>query len=330
MVWLSESIGIDSLSGARPCRNHCLVTCVSELSKQSKRGRRDVRRPSALKSAPALRSNGCNGGVIMECVRRNRGAVVALFWKTMPIASLLSLTSSRIERWTSSLRRCTSGGFRAAAVRSGGFLIAMTSRSKKSLRAAEQHRADVARARRRWIRQQGYLDTTRLVFIDETAVTIYMVRLRGRCPRGERLISHVPQGAWKTITFVAALRHNKMVAPMVLDGPINGAAFVAYIEQCLAPTLKRGDIVVIDNLPAHKVAGVKEAIEAAGATVQYLPQYSPDFNPIEMPFSKFKAFLRKVSERTVRGLCRRIGSFVRTVSRAECRNYFRHAGYASM
>src|SRR4029450_5764943 len=178
--------------------------------------------------------------------------------------------------------------------------------------------------------RQGYLDTTRLVFIDETAVTINMVRLRGRCPRGERLISHVPQGAWKTITFVAALRHNKMVAPMVLDGPINGAAFVAYIEQCLAPTLKRGDIVVIDNLPAHKVSGVKDAIEAAGATLQYLPQYSPDLNPIEMPFSKFKAFLRKVAERTVRGLCRRIRSFVPAVSRAECRNYFRHAGYASI
>jgi transposase len=201
---------------------------------------------------------------------------------------------------------------------------------KKSLRAAEQHRADVARARRRWIRQQGYLDTTRLVFIDETAVTINMVRLRGRCPRGERLISHVPQGAWKTITFVAALRHNKMVAPMVLDGPINGAAFVAYIEQCLVPTLKRGDIVVIDNLPAHKVAGVKDAIEAAGATLQYLPQYSPDLNPIEMPFSKFKAFMRKAAERTVGGLCRRIRSFVPTVSRAECRNYFRHAGYVSI
>jgi transposase len=155
------------------------------------------------------------------------------------------------------------------------------------------------------------------------------LRLRGRCPRGERLISHVPQGEWKTITFVAALRHNNMVAPMVLDGPINGAAFVAYIEQCLAPTLKRDDIVVIDNLPAHKVPGVKEAIEAAGATVRYLPQYSPDLNPIEMPFSKFKAYLRKVSERSVRGLCRRIGSFVPTLGRVECRNYFRHAGYAS-
>jgi transposase len=248
----------------------------------------------------------------------------------MPSASSLSLASNPTERWMSLLRRCASGGFRAAAARFGGFLIAMTSRSKKSLRAAEQHRADVARARRRWIRQQGYLDTTRLVFIDETAVTINMVRLRGRCQRGERLISHVPQGAWKTITFVAALRHNKMVAPMVLDGPINGAAFVAYIEQCLVPTLNRGDIVVIDNLPAHKVAGVKDAIEAAGATLQYLPQYSPDLNPIEMPFSKFKAFLRKAAERTVGGLCRRIRSFVPTVSRAECRNYFRHAGYASI
>jgi transposase len=246
----------------------------------------------------------------------------------MPSASSLSLASNPTERWMSLLRRCASGGFRAAAARFGGFLIAMTSRSKKSLRAAEQHRADVARARRRWIRQQGYLDTTRLVFIDETAVTINMVRLRGRCQRGERLISHVPQGAWKTITFVAALRHNKMVAPMVLDGPINGAAFVAYIEQCLVPTLNRGDIVVIDNLPAHKVAGVKDAIEAAGATLQYLPQYSPDLNPIEMPFSKFKAFLRKAAERTVGGLCRRIRSFVPTISRAECRNYFRHAGYA--
>jgi transposase len=205
----------------------------------------------------------------------------------------------------------------------------MTSLLKKSLRAAERHRADVAQARRRWIRQQGFLDTTRLVFIDETATSTNMVRLWGRCLRGERLISHVPHGHWKTVTFVAALRHNKMVAPMVIDGPINGAAFLAYVEQCLAPALKRNDIVVMDNLPAHKVPGVREAIEAVGATVRYLPQYSPDLNPIEMPFSKFKSFLRKVSEQTVPGLYRRIGSFVLTLSGAECRNYFRHAGYAS-
>lgn len=279
---------------------------------------------------PVVRSNGCNVGAIIGYLRRSRGAVVVRFWKIMPSASLLSLLSNRTERWTSSLQRCASKRFVAAAAHSGGFSIAMRSRSKKSLCAAEQQRADVARARRAWIRRQGFLDTTRLVFIDETAVTTNMVRLRGRCRRGERLISQVPQGEWKTITFVAALRHNKMVAPMVLDGPINGVAFVAYIEQCLAPTLKRGDIVVIDNLPAHKVPGVKHAIEAAGAKLQYLPQYSPDLNPIEMPFSKFKAFLRKVSERTVRGLCRRIGSFLPMLSRAQCRNYFRHAGYASI
>src|SRR6266540_3591917 len=186
----------------------------------------------------------------------------------------------------------------------------MASRLKKSLRAAEQHRADVARARRQWIRQQGYLDTTRLVFIDETATSTNMVRLRGRRARGERLVSHVPHGHWKTVTLVAALRHNKMVAPMVIDGAMNGETFLAYVEQCLAPTLKRNDMVVMDNLPAHKVPGVKEAIEAAGATLRYLPPYSPDLNPIEMPFCKFKAFLRKASEQTVPGLCRRIGSFM--------------------
>jgi transposase len=206
----------------------------------------------------------------------------------------------------------------------------MTSPSKKSLRAAERHRADVARARRRWIRQQGFLDTTRLVFLDETAITTNMVRIRGRCPRGERLISYAPLGEWKTMTFIAGLRHNKMTAPMVIDGAMNGPAFLAYIEQCLGPTLRRGEIVAMDNCPVHKVAGVKEAIEARGATVLYLPAYSPDLNPIELPFSKFKAYLRKFSERTVRALSRRVGAFVPTLSRAECRNYFRHAGYVSI
>jgi hypothetical protein len=124
-------------------------------------------------------------------------------------------------------RRCGSDGFQAAAARCGVFSIAVAWRLKKSLRAAEQHRADVARARRRWIRQQGFLDTTRLVFIDETATSTNMVRLRGRCLRGECLISHVPHGHWKMVTFVAALRHNKMVAPMVIDGPIKGATFLA-------------------------------------------------------------------------------------------------------
>jgi len=171
-------------------------------------------------------------------------------------------------------------------------------------------------------------DPARLVFIDETAANTKMVRLHGRCVRGERLVGHVPQGHWKTITFVAALRCNAMTAPCVVDGAMNGEMFLAYVEQCLAPTLKRKDVVVMDNLRAHKVAGVREAIEARGATLRYLPQYSPDLNPIEMAFSKLKAFLRKLAERTVSRLCRRIGSFAKSLSAREARNYFRHAGYA--
>jgi transposase len=199
---------------------------------------------------------------------------------------------------------------------------------KKSLRAAEQDRADVARARRRWRRQQRWLKSTQLVFLDETAVNTKMVRLSGRCPRGERLVGCVPHGHWKTLTFVAGLRHNGMTAPFVIEGAMNGRAFLTYVERCLVPTLKRKDVVIMDNLPTHKVKGVREAIEAAGATLRYLPQYSPDLNPIEMPFSKFKAFLRKAAERTVPGLCRCIRSIHRKLSAHEALNYFRHAGYA--
>ena len=198
---------------------------------------------------------------------------------------------------------------------------------KKSLRAAEQERADVARARRRWMREQGMFDPAHLVFVDETAANTKMLRLSGRCRRGERLIGRVPQGHWKTITFVAALRRNGMRAPCTIDGSMNGAKFLAYVKQCLAPTLKRKDNVVIDNLPAHKAAGIREAIEARGAMLRYLPQYSPDLNPIEMPFSALKASLRRAAERTIPRLRRRIGRFACTLTAREARNYFRHAGY---
>jgi transposase len=172
------------------------------------------------------------------------------------------------------------------------------------------------------------LDSSRLVFIDETAANTKMVRLSGRCPRGKRLVGRVPHGHWKTITFVAALRNNGITAPFVLDGAMNGETFLAYVEQCLAPTLKRNDIVIMDNLSAHKAPGIRKAIEAAGATLRYLPQYSPDLNPIEMFFSKLKAFLRKLAERTIPRLCRSIGSFLPTLGRRQSINYFRHAGYA--
>jgi transposase len=172
------------------------------------------------------------------------------------------------------------------------------------------------------------LDPKRLVFIDETAANTKMVRTGGRCPRGERLVGRVPHGHWKTITFVAGLRCNGMTAPFVVDGPMNGKIFQTYVEQCLVPTLARKDIVVMDNLAAHKLPAIRHAIEAAGATLRYQPQYSPDLNPIEMAFSKLKAFLRKLAERTVPRLRRSIGAFARTLSAKQASNYFTHAGYA--
>src|ERR1700716_4447764 len=206
-------------------------------------------------------------------------------------------------------RRFTSGESQAAAARCPDFLLAMASPLKKSLRAAERKRADVARARRRWIREQGFLDPAHLLFIDETAVTTNMLRLNGWNPRGERLVSDAPMGHWETVTFIAGLRQTGIVAPMVIKGAMNGEAFRAYVNQCLVPTLKRRDIVVVDNVSFHKVAGVEEAIQAAGATLRYLPQYSPEFNPIELVFHPLKALLRKAAERTIEGLEGRVGSF---------------------
>ena len=151
----------------------------------------------------------------------------------------------------------------------------------------------------------------------------------GRCERGKRLLAYTPFGHWKTTTFVAALRHNKMVAPMVVEGAMNAEMFRAYVERCLIPTLRRDDIVIMDNANVHKAAAIGEAIESARAALRYLPQYSPDLNPIEMPFSKFKAFLRKAAERTVPRLRRAIRSFLSRLSAQECANYFRHAGYVA-
>ena len=155
-----------------------------------------------------------------------------------------------------------------------------------------------------------------------------MARLRGRCKRAERLIGRTPHGHWKTTTFVAGLRKDAITAHYVMDRPMNGEIFLAWLEQALIPTLAIGDIVVMDNLPAHKIAGVRTLIEAAGAILLYLPPYSPDLNPIEMAFAKLKALLRKAAERTVDGLWDKIGEILRAFSPDECANYFRHAGYA--
>src|SRR6266404_396768 len=226
-----------------------------------------------------------------------------------------------------SLRHCTSGAFQGAEARCRDFLLAMASPSKKSLQAAERKRAEVARARRRWIREQGWLDTARLVFIDETAVTTNMVRLDGWSPRGERLLADAPMGHWETVTFIAGLRQTGIVAPMLIKGAMNGEAFLAYIEQCLVPTLQRRDLVVVDNVPFHKVAGVEELIQAVGGSLRYLPPYSPDLNPIELLFHPLKTCLRKAAERTMEGLHRCVRSYIRVLDPAECIRYFRHSGY---
>jgi len=165
------------------------------------------------------------------------------------------------------------------------------------------------------------------VFIDETWASTNMARRYGRAPRGQRLRAGVPHGRWKTITLVAGLRTSGVVAPFVLDGPINRAAFEAYIEKVLVPALRPGDVVILDNLSSHKGPRVRALIEAAGAKLLYLPPYSPDFNPIENAFAKLKALLRKAAERTVEGLWTAIGRLVDVFTPTECANYFAAAGY---
>ena len=174
---------------------------------------------------------------------------------------------------------------------------------------------------------QPDLDPEHLVFVDETGTSTKMARLRGRSPRGERCCTSIPHGHWKTTTFVGGLRLSGMTAPMVLDGPMHGAAFRAWVEQMLAPSLKPGDIVVIDNLPAHRVAGVREAIEVKGASLRYLPPYSPDFNPIEMIFSKLKAFLRKAAARTIEALWEAVADALDMLTPDDCTNCFIASGY---
>src|SRR5436190_20099086 len=201
------------------------------------------------------------------------------------------------------------------------------SHKKKSLRASEQDRPDVARHRSRWRVWQRYMDADRFVFIDETAATTAMPRLSRWGPRGERLVDAAPAGHWKTTTVVAGLRASGIIAPFVLDGPMTGEAFRAYVEQVLAPALEPGDVVAMDNLAVHKVAGVQEAIRAAGASVLYLPSYSPDFNPIEQLFAKLKALLRKAAARTQNALWETIGTLLDDFTPAECQNYIVNSGY---
>src|SRR5215831_16220389 len=220
-------------------------------------------------------------------------------------------------RWS---RQCGRPTLPGAVARWPGFTCGARSASKKSLRASEQTRPDVARARLLWKTTQALLNAARLIFIDETGTNTAMTRLRGRCRKGKRLIAHVPHGHWKTTTFVAGLRCDAIIAPLVLDGPMNGEIFRAWVEQHLAPLLRPDDVVIMDNLSAHKVEGIRALIEAAGAILIYLPPYSPDLNPIEQAFAKFKALLRKAAERSIPALWNTIGSILSAFSADECAN----------
>jgi transposase len=182
-------------------------------------------------------------------------------------------------------------------------------------------------ARRAWIEAQPRMDVEKLVFIDETWASTNMTRSYGRCPRGSRCVASAPLGDWQTTTFIAGLRHRQLTAPMVTDGPMDGEVFLAWVEQFLCPTLRPGDIAILDNLSSHKVDGVGQAIAQAGATVLYLPPYSPDMNPIEKLFSKLKTLLRKAAKRSAEDLWTEIGELLNTVTTNECTNYFASCGY---
>ncbi|HKV96347.1 MAG TPA: IS630 family transposase [Gammaproteobacteria bacterium] len=200
---------------------------------------------------------------------------------------------------------------------------------KKPLHASEQDRADIARRRARWKQHQGRLDPRRLVFIDETWAKTNMTRRSGRCARGARLVAKVPHGRWRTLTFLAALRCDRIAAPCVIDGPINGTTFRAYVDQFLVPTLNAGDVVIMDNLGSHKSQAVRQLIRAAGAKLFFLPRYSPDLNPIEQVFSKLKTLLRKTDPRSTEATWRSIGALLDCFTAEECANYLVNAGYAS-
>jgi len=198
---------------------------------------------------------------------------------------------------------------------------------KKTLEASERARADVARARLLWDWLRRRLDIRKLIFLDETWLKTNMARLYAWARRGLRAIARVPHGRWRTTTFIAGLRCDRIVAPMLLDGAMDGAAFIAWVEQLLVPTLEPGDIVVADNLSSHKIAAARAAIEARGAVLLFLPAYSPDDNPIEAFFAKLKSVVRRLEPRSDDALSDAVGQALQLVTPAECANYFVDKGY---
>lgn len=219
-------------------------------------------------------------------------------------------------------RACPLVTARCGASSSGAF-----TRAKKTAHAAERERPDVLTRCEAWFEAQTDLDPARLVFVDESWASTNMARRYGRCPRGERLRMSVPHGHWKTTTLIVGLRLDGIAAPFVIDCPVNREVFETWVARVLAPDLRAGDVVIMDNLSSHKGPRVRELIESAGARLLYLPPYSPDFNPIEHAFAKLKALIRKAAPRTLEALWETIGKVVNLVTPSECENMFAAAGY---
>jgi transposase len=201
---------------------------------------------------------------------------------------------------------------------------------KKTVIASERERPDVARRRAQWAKRQRTIDPERLVFIDETWTKTNMEPLRGWAPQGERLVAKVPHGHWKTMTFVASLRRDRIEAPWLIDGPINGEGFRTYVEKVLVPTLQPGELVIMDNLGSHKGQAVRQAIRSAGAKLFFLPKYSPDLNPIEQVFAKLKHLLRKAAAPNLEAVVAAVGELLSAYTAPECANYFANAGYGQV
>ncbi|NJL17852.1 MAG: IS630 family transposase [Nitrospira sp.] len=283
----------------------------------------DVSVASAVKWSQRQRATGSAaakrmGGHRKRLLEPHRALVIDRL-KAVPDLTLKALVAELAER---GIATCPVSVWRL--VRSEGMSF------KKSLFAEEQARPAVARRRAQWKKYQGRLDPRRLVFIDETWAKTNMTPIRGWSPRGRKLVAARTVRKWPTLTFLAALRHDRIDAPCVLDGPINGESFTAYVIQFLVPTLSPGDVVIMDNLGSHKGAAVRKAIRAADAKLLFLPPYSPDLNPIEQVFAKLKLLLRKAAERTVEATWQRIGSLLDSFPSHECANYLRNSGYASI
>ena len=311
---------------SKDIREKVVKAIKSGMSRRQAAARFDVGPATAVRWAKRVETTGDVAPMMMGGDRRSQrieahAEFILKEIKTKPDTTIMELRDKLRERHGLSFGYGTVWRFLARH---------RITRKKKTGHASEQEREDVEASREAWFEGQLDLDPKKLVFIDETSISTSMARRFGWAPRGKRCRASIPFGHWNTTTFVAGLRIDRIDAPMTIERALHGEAFLAYIEQVLAPTLSEGETVVMDNVPLHKVVGVSEAIAAKGASVLYLPAYSPDFDPIEKFFSKFKSILQRIAARTADALEAAVAEALRTVTPDECRNYFAACGYDAL